>query len=79
MFEDELVLLDEFEHDNEHLSSHHHQLVNAPLLKLAALERHLDSFPSRGLLGVSERERIYLNTNAPNSGVVCGVQVSSSV
>jgi len=77
MFADELGLLNEFEREGDDglFSSHRHQLVNAPLLKLAALQHRLDDFPSRGLLGVSDGERIYINTNAPNSGVVCGVQV----
>jgi len=77
MFEDELAHLDELEYDGsgEHTRSDHHQLINAPLLNLAALQQHLDYFPSRGILGTSDGERIYLNTNAPNSGVVCGVQV----
>ena len=77
MFEDEPAHLDEldYEGDGEYTRSAYHQLINAPLLKLAVLQQYLDYFPSRGILGVSDGEHIYLNTNVPNSGVVCGVQV----
>jgi len=76
MFEDELALIPELRlRDGDKAHSVHQQLVTAPLLNLTALQRHLKYFPSRGLLGLSNIERIYLNTNEPGSGIVCGVQV----
>jgi len=52
-----------------------HQLTTSPLVTFSALEQHATAFPSRALLGTASGERIYLNTNAPSSGVICGVQV----
>ncbi|KAJ6577804.1 hypothetical protein B0H19DRAFT_1370886 [Mycena capillaripes] len=52
----------------------HHQLVTSPLLTHSALKHCVAYFPSRGLLGTSAGDRIYLNTNAPNCAVICGVQ-----
>ena len=52
-----------------------HQLTTSPLVTFSAFEQHPHAFPSRALLGTAGGERIYLNTNAPSSGVVCGVQV----
>ncbi|KAJ6493234.1 hypothetical protein C8R45DRAFT_1212645 [Mycena sanguinolenta] len=52
----------------------HHQLVTSLLLTYSAI-RVVD-FPSRGLLGMSAGDRVYVNTNAPSSAVVCGVQGS---
>ncbi|KAJ6457687.1 hypothetical protein C8R45DRAFT_1184394 [Mycena sanguinolenta] len=56
----------------------HHQLLNSPLLTRSTLERHAADFPSRGLLGtsVATNDRVYVNTNAPSSAVICGVQGS---
>ncbi|KAJ7875712.1 hypothetical protein B0H14DRAFT_3547029 [Mycena olivaceomarginata] len=54
----------------------HHQLVTSPLLTYSTFERHMAEFPSRGLLGTSGNERVYINTNAPNSAVICGIQGS---
>ncbi|KAH7101544.1 hypothetical protein BKA62DRAFT_179305 [Auriculariales sp. MPI-PUGE-AT-0066] len=77
-FDDELAFLDAQGHnihdDDDESSMHHHQLVTSPLLKYSVLARHSDAFPSRGLLGTCGGERVYINTNAPSSGVVCGVQ-----
>lgn len=53
-----------------------HQLVTSPLLNYVALRHYTEAFPSRGLLGTTFGERIYMNTNTPSSGVICGVQVS---
>ena len=76
MFEDELALVPELGlRDGDKAHSVHQQLVTAPLLNLTALQQNLKDFPSRGLLGLSNGERIYLNTNAPSSGIVCGVPV----
>ncbi|KAJ7699707.1 hypothetical protein B0H14DRAFT_3174002, partial [Mycena olivaceomarginata] len=54
----------------------HHQLVTSPLLTYSTFERHMAEFPSRGLLGTSGNERVYINTNATNSTVICGIQGS---
>jgi len=66
----------------------HHELQNAPLFTHAALTYEPQAFQQRGLLGsvlsqqgtgfpaVPQDERIYVNTSAPYSAVVCGVQVS---
>ncbi|KAJ7289824.1 hypothetical protein C8J57DRAFT_1706489 [Mycena rebaudengoi] len=51
-----------------------HQLITSPLLTYSALEHRAADFPSRGLLGTSAGIRVYLNTNAPSSVVICGVQ-----
>ncbi|KAF8178996.1 hypothetical protein K438DRAFT_1604125, partial [Mycena galopus ATCC 62051] len=55
-----------------------HQLVTSPLLTRSALQEHAADFPSRGLLGTSTsystNDRVYVNTNAPSSAVICGVQ-----
>ena len=53
-----------------------HQLIASPLLNFAAVRHHAQAFPSRGLLGTTIGERLYINTNYPSSGVICGVQVS---
>ncbi|KAF7344954.1 p-loop containing nucleoside triphosphate hydrolase protein [Mycena venus] len=53
-----------------------HQLVTSPLLTYSAVEHHAAHFPSRGLLGTSAGKRVYFNTNAPSSVVICGVQGS---
>jgi hypothetical protein len=53
----------------------HHQLVTSPLLTYSALKHRAAEFPSRGLLGTSTGDRVYVNTNAPSSVVICGVQV----
>ncbi|KAJ6487305.1 hypothetical protein DFH09DRAFT_1457014 [Mycena vulgaris] len=53
-----------------------HQLVTSPLLTYSALKHHAADFPSRGLLGTSAGDRVYFNTNAPSSAVICGVQGS---
>ncbi|KAJ7041472.1 hypothetical protein C8F04DRAFT_994581 [Mycena alexandri] len=52
----------------------HHQLVTSPLLTYPALKNRAADFPSRGLLGISAGERVYANTNAPSTTVICGVQ-----
>ncbi|KAJ6577847.1 hypothetical protein B0H19DRAFT_1253149 [Mycena capillaripes] len=54
-----------------------HQLITSPLLSYSVLEHRVADFPSRGLLGNSagDSDRIYFNTNAPSSAVICGVQV----
>ncbi|KAJ7915996.1 hypothetical protein B0H13DRAFT_2451776 [Mycena leptocephala] len=53
-----------------------HQLVTSPLLTYSALKHRRRDFPSRGLLGTSTGDRLYANTNAPSSAVICGVQGS---
>ncbi|KAJ7914991.1 hypothetical protein B0H13DRAFT_1711751 [Mycena leptocephala] len=53
-----------------------HQLVTSPLLTYSALKHRAADFPSRGLLGTSARDRVYINTNTPSSAVICGVQGS---
>ncbi|KAJ7463035.1 hypothetical protein FB451DRAFT_1495209, partial [Mycena latifolia] len=76
--DDELAFLKsatpaEQDNDSEFL---HHQLVTSPLLTYSVLKHHAAAFPSRGLLGTSAGERVYVNTNAPSSAVICGVQGS---
>ncbi|KAJ7479072.1 hypothetical protein FB451DRAFT_1350976 [Mycena latifolia] len=53
-----------------------HQLVTSPLLTYSALKHRAADFPSRGLLGTSAGDRVYINTNTPSSAVICGVQGS---
>ncbi|KAJ7146727.1 hypothetical protein C8R44DRAFT_17969 [Mycena epipterygia] len=53
-----------------------HQLVTSPLLTYSAFMHRAAEFPSRGLLGTSAGDRVYVNTNAPSSFVICGVQGS---
>ncbi|KAJ6504921.1 hypothetical protein DFH09DRAFT_1050942 [Mycena vulgaris] len=53
-----------------------HQLVTSPLLTYSAFKHCVTDFPSRGLLGTSAGDRVYVNTNAPSSAVICGVQGS---
>ncbi|KAJ6504918.1 hypothetical protein DFH09DRAFT_1375275 [Mycena vulgaris] len=53
-----------------------HQLVTSPLLTYSAFKHCVADFPSRGLLGTSAGDRVYVNTNAPSSAVICGVQGS---
>ncbi|KAJ7024784.1 hypothetical protein C8F04DRAFT_1130573 [Mycena alexandri] len=55
---------------------HHQQLITSPLLTYSILKNRTADFPSRGLLGTSGGERVYVNTNAPSSAVICGVQGS---
>lgn len=52
-----------------------HQLVTSPLITYSALKHRAADFPSRGLLGTSAGDRVYINTNTPSSAVICGVQV----
>jgi hypothetical protein len=80
--DEELAFLDASGHDDlgryetdEMLLQH--QLITSPLLNFSAVRHHAEVFPSRGLLGTTAGERLYLNTNTPSSGVICGVQVSS--
>ncbi|KAF7328522.1 p-loop containing nucleoside triphosphate hydrolase protein [Mycena venus] len=76
--DDELAFLEtatSIEQDNDETFLHH-QLVTSPLITYAALKHHMSDFPSRGLLGTSAGDRVYLNTNAPSSAVICGVQGS---
>ncbi|KAF7350680.1 p-loop containing nucleoside triphosphate hydrolase protein [Mycena sanguinolenta] len=54
----------------------HHQLITSPLLTYSAIKHNTADFPSRGLLGMSAGDRVYVNTNAPSSAVICGVQGS---
>ncbi|KAJ7255136.1 hypothetical protein B0H12DRAFT_1233206 [Mycena haematopus] len=42
-----------------------HQLLTSPLLTRSALEHYAADFPSRGLIGTSADDRVYVNTNAP--------------
>ncbi|KAF8181950.1 hypothetical protein K438DRAFT_1601130 [Mycena galopus ATCC 62051] len=53
-----------------------HQVVTSPLLTHSALKHRATDFPSRGLLGTSAGDRVYINTNTPSSAVICGVQGS---
>ncbi|KAJ7151964.1 hypothetical protein C8R46DRAFT_1121634 [Mycena filopes] len=53
-----------------------HQLVTSPLLTYSVLKHGTADFPSRGLLGKSAGERVYVNTNTPSTTVICGVQGS---
>ncbi|KAH7094198.1 hypothetical protein BKA62DRAFT_644786 [Auriculariales sp. MPI-PUGE-AT-0066] len=55
-----------------------HGLKTAPLFTASALRAAGTAvFPLRGLLGATtdDEDLVYFNTNAPSSGVVCGVQV----
>jgi hypothetical protein len=75
--DDELAFLEtatSIEQDNDETFLHH-QLVTSPLITYAALKHRMTDFPSRGLLGTNAGDRVYLNTNAPSSAVICGVQV----
>jgi hypothetical protein len=79
--DDELAFLeasghDELDRDETDEMLLQHQLITSPLLNFAAVRHHAEAFPSRGLLGTTIGERLYLNTNTPSSGVICGVQVS---
>ena len=79
--DDELAFLeasghDDLGHDETDEPLLQHQLITSPLLNFAAVRHHAEAFPSRGLLGTTTGERLYMNTNAPSSGVICGVQVS---
>ncbi|KAJ6536836.1 hypothetical protein B0H19DRAFT_1240702 [Mycena capillaripes] len=61
--DDELAFLEtatSIEQDNDETFLHH-QLITSPLITYAALKH---------------RDRVYLNTNAPSSAVICGVQGS---
>ncbi|KAJ7227576.1 hypothetical protein C8J57DRAFT_1197404 [Mycena rebaudengoi] len=76
--DDELAFLETAaptEQDNE-ANFLRHQLVTSPLFTYSALKHHAADFPSRGLLGTSAGDRVYINTNAPSSAVICGVQGS---
>ncbi|KAJ7360776.1 hypothetical protein DFH08DRAFT_1073958 [Mycena albidolilacea] len=76
--DDELAFLEtatSIEQDNDETFLHQ-QLVTSPLITYAALKHCMPDFPSRGLLGTSAGDRVYLNTNAPSSAVICGVQGS---
>ncbi|KAJ6577807.1 hypothetical protein B0H19DRAFT_1062386 [Mycena capillaripes] len=75
-FTDELAFLECATPVNQETDENllNHQLVTSPLLTYSALEHHVVDFPSRGLLGTSAGDRIYFNTNAPSSTVICGVQ-----
>ncbi|KAJ7817960.1 hypothetical protein B0H13DRAFT_1739258 [Mycena leptocephala] len=76
--DDELAFLEtatSIEQDNDETFLHH-QLVTSPLITYAALKHRMTDFPSRGLLGTNAGDRVYLNTNAPSSAVICGVQGS---
>jgi hypothetical protein len=65
-----------------------HELHNSPLVTHAASIQLPHVFPQRGLLGsvleirgkgfqtTPKDKRVYINTSAPCSAVVCGVQVS---
>ncbi|KAJ7753541.1 hypothetical protein B0H16DRAFT_1886945 [Mycena metata] len=53
-----------------------HQLLTSPLFTYSAFKHRAADLPSRGLLGTSAGERLYFNTNAPSSVVICGVQGS---
>ncbi|KAJ7051201.1 hypothetical protein C8F01DRAFT_1176196 [Mycena amicta] len=62
--------------DETYSSFLRHQLVTSPLLSYSTLKHHATEFPSRGLLGTSGGDRVYVNTNTPSSAVICGVQGS---
>ncbi|KAJ7255111.1 hypothetical protein B0H12DRAFT_540731 [Mycena haematopus] len=62
--------------ETDNRANFRHQLLTSPLLTRSALEHHVADFPSRGLLGISTNDRVYVNTNAPSSAVICGVQGS---
>ncbi|KAJ7124629.1 hypothetical protein C8R43DRAFT_1240942 [Mycena crocata] len=61
---------------NIHANLLQHQLVTSPLLTYSAFRHRAADFPSSGLLGTSAGDRVYVNTNAPSSAVICGVQGS---
>ncbi|KAJ7203056.1 hypothetical protein GGX14DRAFT_369856, partial [Mycena pura] len=73
----ETAALDSDEQDPE-ANFLRHQLVTSPLFTRSAFEHCATDFPSRGLLGTlgSAGDRVYINTNAPSSAVICGVQGS---
>ncbi|KAH7101569.1 hypothetical protein BKA62DRAFT_770583 [Auriculariales sp. MPI-PUGE-AT-0066] len=77
---DFLVLAGHSAESRDHASANvlKHQLITSPLLTFSSLARHVELFPSRGLLGTAgpNAERVYVNTNTPSSGVICGVQGS---
>ncbi|KAJ7639330.1 hypothetical protein FB45DRAFT_424867 [Roridomyces roridus] len=78
-FDEELAFLEDstshaIEKDETGLLQH--QLVTSPLLTFSVLQDRAADFPSRALLGLNAGERIYFNTNAPNSAVICGIQGS---
>ncbi|KAJ7639331.1 hypothetical protein FB45DRAFT_1055469 [Roridomyces roridus] len=75
-FDDELAFLATATHDEQGDGLLQHQLVTSPLLTFSALKNRPQDFPSRGLVGTSAGDRVYFNTNAPNSAIVCGVQGS---
>ena len=80
-FDDELAFLEANGHDDLGRDETdkillQHQLITSPLLNFTAVRHHAEAFPSRGLLGTTTGERLYMNTNTPSSGVICGVQVS---
>ncbi|KAJ7639335.1 hypothetical protein FB45DRAFT_740491 [Roridomyces roridus] len=75
-FNDELAFLATATPDEEGGGLLQHQLVTSPLLTFSALKNRPQDFPSRGLVGISAGDRLYFNTNAPNSAIVCGVQGS---
>jgi hypothetical protein len=79
--DDELAFLEASGHDDRGRDETdkmllQHQLITSPLLNFSAVRHHAEAFPSRGLLGTTDGERLYMNTNTPSSGVICGVQVS---
>ncbi|KAJ7085501.1 hypothetical protein B0H15DRAFT_847075 [Mycena belliarum] len=51
-------------------------LLTSPLITHSALKHHAECFPSLGLFGTSASDRVYVNTNAPSSTVICGVEGS---
>ncbi|KAJ7729059.1 hypothetical protein DFH07DRAFT_969607 [Mycena maculata] len=77
-FEDELAFLETATPVEQDTNANllRHQLVTSPLLTYSALKHRVEDFPSRGLLGTNAGDRVYVNTNAPSSVVICGVQGS---
>ena len=78
-FDDELAFLEANGHDDlgrDETEMLQHQFITSPLLNFASVRHHAEAFPSRGLLGTTAGERLYMNTNTPSSGIICGVQVS---
>ena len=67
---------DDLGHDQADEKFLQHQVITSPLLNFTSVRHHAEAFPSRGLLGTTNGERLYMNTNTPSSGVICGVQVS---
>jgi hypothetical protein len=78
--------------DLQSMSRHDHAVVTAPVLTGDALHTvGADVFPQTALYGrilsqhgdgLSKRStdgRLYINTNAPFSALVCGVQVSAMI